>query len=87
MRSAYRIKHLKYVMVLIQGYCIHFLQVRGFLLNFGVYHATRAALGLTFEWRLVFQLFVHWCNHFDCLSYSYFCCCLAARLWLSSQLL
>ncbi|XP_010257610.1 PREDICTED: homogentisate solanesyltransferase, chloroplastic [Nelumbo nucifera] len=24
--------------------------VRGFLLNFGVYHATRAALGLTFEW-------------------------------------
>ncbi|KAJ6923876.1 hypothetical protein NC652_017253 [Populus alba x Populus x berolinensis] len=26
--------------------------VRGFLLNFGVYHATRAALGLPFEWRL-----------------------------------
>ncbi|KAI8562023.1 hypothetical protein RHMOL_Rhmol03G0002900 [Rhododendron molle] len=25
-------------------------QVRGFLLNFGVYYATRAALGLTFEW-------------------------------------
>ncbi|PON82414.1 Prenyltransferase [Trema orientale] len=25
--------------------------VRGFLLNFGVYYATRAALGLTFEWR------------------------------------
>ncbi|KAI9393222.1 hypothetical protein POPTR_006G197600v4 [Populus trichocarpa] len=24
--------------------------VRGFLLNFGVYHATRAALGLPFEW-------------------------------------
>ncbi|KAJ7975943.1 Homogentisate solanesyltransferase, chloroplastic [Quillaja saponaria] len=24
--------------------------VRGFLLNFGVYYATRAALGLTFEW-------------------------------------
>lgn len=24
--------------------------VRGFLLNFGVYHATRAALGLAFEW-------------------------------------
>ncbi|XP_056158939.1 homogentisate solanesyltransferase, chloroplastic isoform X2 [Syzygium oleosum] len=24
--------------------------VRGFLLNFGVYHATRAALGLQFEW-------------------------------------
>lgn len=24
--------------------------VRGFLLNFGVYHATRAALGLTFQW-------------------------------------
>ncbi|XP_002531591.3 homogentisate solanesyltransferase, chloroplastic [Ricinus communis] len=24
--------------------------VRGFLLNFGVYHATRAALGLSFEW-------------------------------------
>eukprot|EP00262_Sarcandra_glabra_P011454 TRINITY_DN2744_c0_g1_i2.p1 TRINITY_DN2744_c0_g1~~TRINITY_DN2744_c0_g1_i2.p1 ORF type:complete len:403 (-),score=57.61 TRINITY_DN2744_c0_g1_i2:71-1279(-) len=24
--------------------------VRGFLLNFGVYHATRAALGLTFAW-------------------------------------
>ena len=29
------------------------MQVRGFLLNFGVYYATRAALGLTFEWRLV----------------------------------
>lgn len=28
-------------------------QVRGFLLNFGVYHATRAALGLPFQWRLV----------------------------------
>ena len=28
-------------------------QVRGFLLNFGVYHATRAALGLSFQWRLV----------------------------------
>uniref|UniRef100_N1QXU2 Digeranylgeranylglyceryl phosphate synthase n=1 Tax=Aegilops tauschii TaxID=37682 RepID=N1QXU2_AEGTA len=27
-----------------------FLQVRGFLLNFGVYYATRAALGLTFQW-------------------------------------
>ncbi|KAJ4824843.1 putative homogentisate phytyltransferase 2, chloroplastic [Turnera subulata] len=27
--------------------------VRGFLLNFGVYHATRAALGLPFEWRWV----------------------------------
>ncbi|XAR70058.1 homogentisate solanesyltransferase [Bertholletia excelsa] len=26
--------------------------VRGFLLNFGVYYATRAALGLTFEWSL-----------------------------------
>ncbi|KAK3446888.1 homogentisate solanesyltransferase, chloroplastic [Eucalyptus grandis] len=26
--------------------------VRGFLLNFGVYHATRAALGLPFEWSL-----------------------------------
>ncbi|PWZ41259.1 putative homogentisate phytyltransferase 2, chloroplastic [Zea mays] len=25
--------------------------VRGFLLNFGVYYATRAALGLTFQWR------------------------------------
>ncbi|KAF5941256.1 hypothetical protein HYC85_022423, partial [Camellia sinensis] len=25
--------------------------VQGFLLNFGVYYATRAALGLTFEWR------------------------------------
>ncbi|EHA8592586.1 putative Homogentisate solanesyltransferase, chloroplastic [Cocos nucifera] len=25
--------------------------VRGFLLNFGVYYATRAALGLTFRWR------------------------------------
>lgn len=25
--------------------------VRGFLLNFGVYYATRAALGLSFEWR------------------------------------
>ncbi|CAA7016161.1 unnamed protein product [Microthlaspi erraticum] len=24
--------------------------VRGFLLNFGVYHATRAALGLPFQW-------------------------------------
>lgn len=24
--------------------------VRGFLLNFGVYHATRAALGLSFQW-------------------------------------
>ena len=24
--------------------------VRGVLLNFGVYHATRAALGLTFSW-------------------------------------
>ncbi|XP_020978891.1 homogentisate solanesyltransferase, chloroplastic-like isoform X2 [Arachis ipaensis] len=28
--------------------------VRGFLLNFGVYYATRAALGLAFEWRVVF---------------------------------
>ncbi|KAL9255457.1 Homogentisate solanesyltransferase, chloroplastic-like protein [Drosera capensis] len=27
--------------------------VRGFLLNFGVYYATRAALGLPFEWRQV----------------------------------
>ncbi|WVY95992.1 hypothetical protein V8G54_028143 [Vigna mungo] len=26
------------------------MQVRGFLLNFGVYYATRAALGLAFEW-------------------------------------
>ncbi|GMP87131.1 hypothetical protein CsSME_00039645 [Camellia sinensis var. sinensis] len=26
--------------------------VRGFLLNFGVYYATRAALGLTVEWSL-----------------------------------
>ncbi|KAL7168817.1 hypothetical protein ACSBR2_033951 [Camellia fascicularis] len=26
--------------------------VQGFLLNFGVYYATRAALGLTFEWSL-----------------------------------
>ncbi|KAL6530559.1 hypothetical protein OROMI_028448 [Orobanche minor] len=25
--------------------------VRGYLLNYGVYYATRAALGLTFEWR------------------------------------
>jgi homogentisate solanesyltransferase len=25
--------------------------VRGFLLNFGVYHATRAALRLPFEWN------------------------------------
>lgn len=25
--------------------------VRGFLLNFGVYHATRAALQLPFEWN------------------------------------
>ncbi|KAL6530562.1 putative homogentisate phytyltransferase 2, chloroplastic [Orobanche minor] len=25
--------------------------VRGILLNYGVYYATRAALGLTFEWR------------------------------------
>ncbi|KAL6555486.1 putative homogentisate phytyltransferase 2, chloroplastic [Orobanche gracilis] len=25
--------------------------VPGFLLNYGVYYATRAALGLTFEWR------------------------------------
>lgn len=25
--------------------------VRGFLLNFGVYHATRAALALPFEWN------------------------------------
>ncbi|KAH7661829.1 UbiA prenyltransferase family protein [Dioscorea alata] len=25
--------------------------VRGFLLNFGVYHATRSALGLSFKWR------------------------------------
>lgn len=26
-------------------------QVRGFLLNFGVYHAARAALGLPFRWN------------------------------------
>lgn len=35
---------------------INVLQVRGFLLNFGVYYATRAALGLTFEWRSVDSL-------------------------------
>lgn len=28
-----------------------YLQVRGFLLNYGVYYSTRAALGLNFEWR------------------------------------
>jgi len=27
------------------------LQVRGFLLNFGVYYAAREALGLSFEWN------------------------------------
>lgn len=35
---------------------INVFQVRGFLLNFGVYYATRAALGLTFEWRSVDSL-------------------------------
>lgn len=33
-------------------------QVRGFLLNFGVYHATRAALGLPFQWRLVVKCMI-----------------------------
>ncbi|ONH95705.1 hypothetical protein PRUPE_7G086500 [Prunus persica] len=31
--------------------------VRGFLLNFGVYYATRAALGLQFEWRFQISTF------------------------------
>ncbi|XP_060668728.1 homogentisate solanesyltransferase, chloroplastic isoform X2 [Ziziphus jujuba] len=31
--------------------------VRGFLLNFGVYYATRAALGLAFEWRFQISTF------------------------------
>lgn len=37
------------------------MQVRGFLLNFGVYYATRAALGLAFEWRWVraYHLLLH----------------------------
>ena len=28
-----------------------YLSVRGFLLNFGVYHAARSALGLPFAWN------------------------------------
>ena len=42
--------------------------VRGFLLNFGVYHAVRAALGLPFVWSPVITyasslLFVYWALH------------------------
>lgn len=35
--------------------------MRGFLLNFGVYYATRAALGLPFEWRwaIVLSCIIH----------------------------
>ncbi|CAL5423586.1 unnamed protein product [Camellia sinensis] len=46
--------------------------VRGFLLNFGVYYATRAALGLTFEWRVVKKIsHVHVINFYCSLPVAF----------------